>query len=259
MQQITNINTLEKININFEFTNENLIAYGYKPNEWLLVSEQLKDKEITIDDQDNVVEDKALTLSKCKASCIEKLRQKHIEFMEKPFTITVSRRKDSVSIQNVLEGNIIHITGDYTDYLFVSDSIVIENSTANDGIYTISEISFDNTNTIIILEETLPDTTIDGDITKNCPNTNSFTINCTEKVATNLTMANAAATIEGCIYFYNDDDSAVLTASEMKNVVKEFNKRVLPSFKIKGENKIAINSATSVEECETILNNVNFG
>lgn len=86
----------------------------------------------------------------------------------------------------------------------------------------------------------------------------SFWLNCTDETANNLTKALEAARLEGGIYFYNGGTDADLSVAEMEKVVRGFNAICLPSFRIKGENKLAINASISIEEIDIVMANVQF-
>ena len=46
--------------------------------------------------------------------------------------------------------------------------------------------------------------------------------------------------------------------TELNQVRDAIDQRLIPSFDIKGQNKLAINNAKSIEELETIISNIKY-
>ena len=57
------------------------------------------------------------------------------------------------------------ISGDYTSLITVGDTLSVSGSTGNDGTYTIASLTLSSGDTIIEVDEAIPDGTIDGTIT----------------------------------------------------------------------------------------------
>lgn len=74
------------------------------------------------------------------------------------------------SIYNIfavdLLANSLTIAGTYGSDFSVGDKLIIRDSTGNDGMYTLLSVSEGEDSTIVIVEETLPDSTADGVIQK---------------------------------------------------------------------------------------------
>jgi hypothetical protein len=71
----------------------------------------------------------------------------------------------SYTIADVDTGDdVISIAGDFRVQFAEDDELQVQNSTGNDGTYTIDTVTYDGTNTLIYLKDALPDTTVDGEI-----------------------------------------------------------------------------------------------
>lgn len=74
------------------------------------------------------------------------------------------------SIYNIFavdtSANSLTIAGTYGSDFSVEDKLIIRGSTGNDGMYILSSVSEGEDTTVIIVEETLPDSTADGVIQK---------------------------------------------------------------------------------------------
>lgn len=57
------------------------------------------------------------------------------------------------------------ISGDYSQKIQVGDTVTVEESTGNDGDYTVEAVAFSTPNTVVTTEEAIPDATADGTMT----------------------------------------------------------------------------------------------
>jgi uncharacterized protein (TIGR02217 family) len=79
----------------------------------------------------------------------------------------------SYSIQAVDTGNnVVELTGDLTGTMSAGDSFEISGSTGNDGVYTISALTYDsgNNRTEITTSKSIDDSTADGNVLHGQPN-----------------------------------------------------------------------------------------
>lgn len=54
------------------------------------------------------------------------------------------------------------IAGDWTDFISVGDAITVMGSTGNDGTYTVASATYATGTTTIVVNEAIPDATVDG-------------------------------------------------------------------------------------------------
>jgi len=69
------------------------------------------------------------------------------------------------ALDNVDQGlKQFRVSADLRSRVEVGDRILIVNSTGNDGFYTVNTVAFDGSKTTFTVDETIPDATIDGDL-----------------------------------------------------------------------------------------------
>ena len=80
-------------------------------------------------------------------------------------TVYASGAPTVYDITDVLQGSkTFKFLLDRTEYFLAGDTIEITGSTGNDGTYTVVSSSFGAGKTSVIVQETIPDSTADGDI-----------------------------------------------------------------------------------------------
>jgi len=104
--QIININTNQKINIDFQPTKGNLIAYNYYPD-YIEVPIELYDKEVIV--VDGVVVEKPLDISAIKLQGIDFLTSKILEKKKEKFIVSINKAGDgSINIETDLQDSTLN-------------------------------------------------------------------------------------------------------------------------------------------------------
>ena len=98
-------------------------------------------------------------------------------------------------------------------------------------------------------------------VTRDDNSTITMTFDCSDNSTFNLQRAIETAIKFGNAPFYDglgigSDKRWSLT--ELNQVRDAIDQRLIPSFDIKGQNKLAINNAKSIEELETIISNIEY-
>lgn len=98
-------------------------------------------------------------------------------------------------------------------------------------------------------------------VTRDDNSTITMTFDCSDNSTFNIQRAIETAIKFGNAPFYDglgigSDKRWSLT--ELNQVRDAIDERLIPSFDIKGQNKLAINNAKSIEELETIISNIEY-
>lgn len=84
--------------------------------------------------------------------------------------IGTAERLLPLPVTGIVQGTkTITISGDWTDYIGEGDTIDMEDSTGNDGAYTVVSATENAGSTDIVTSQALPDATVDGDVVIDIP------------------------------------------------------------------------------------------
>jgi len=104
----------------------------------------------------------AVLLYGAKDGCIRGINIKDADTMV-PYDITGVNKSSDAITDGVQGSKTFVVAGDQTTKFTTDKKFVIDSSTANDGVYTVASSAFDTDHTDIVVSESIPDATFDGD------------------------------------------------------------------------------------------------